>query len=236
MNDFYTFIVTSTIYCTFGAFSPEQRYEQTLETIQSIRDKVPNAKIIFTDNSSLPLPDDVVENLKSKVDLYLNIDHNIFTRFANNIKSKGIGEAFQWYELIKAIKNNNMVGKRIFKLTGRYKLAEGFNIEEYENPKYEGKYTFRINPWEVSSPTGQWEGNRLVWYFETRLYSFCHTLLDNYTEVLEKVFHTMLTNYGQPMCNFEMCHWHFIPHDKVIEMKPNYVEGLNAENGVYRFE
>jgi len=236
MNNFYTFIITSTINASIGVFSSDERYKQTLESIQSIRDKVTNSKIVFMDNSNEPLSEEWISNISKQVDVLITPMPNIFTRFANNIGSKGVGEAYMISEIMKAIEEKNLIGKRIFKMSGRYKLAESFNIEEYEDLKYIEKYAFRINPWEVSSPSGQWEGNRLVWYFETRLYSFCPTLFEEYKGVVEKCFHTMLTEYGNLMCNWEMNHWQHVPHEKVLRMEPIHVEGLNAENGVYRFE
>lgn len=234
MNDFYTFIVLSTINCSIGVFNPTDRFMQTIDTIESIRAKVPNSKIVFMDNSNNPIDKNMEEELRDRVDVFLPFTHNIFTKWVNDIGSKGIGECYMWFEVIEYLQKNNLVGKRVFKLSGRYKLAEGFDIEEYEKSEYDGKYTFRINPWEVSSK--QWEGNKLVWYFETRLYSFPGELLEEYKAAIFRMFHTMITSYGDVMCNWEMNHFMNIPHEKVKEMKPNYVEGLNAENGVYRFE
>ena len=50
-----------------GIYSIEQRFSQTLETINSVRKYVNNAYVILIDNSELP--ESYVESLKNQVDL-----------------------------------------------------------------------------------------------------------------------------------------------------------------------
>ena len=164
----------------------------------------------------------------------VNMERNIFTRWANDVGSKGIGEAYMLSECFKFMRANVIRPTRLFKMSGRYRLADGFNIEEYDDPKYKGMYAFRVNDWDVSSV--QWVGNQTVRYLETRLYSMCGTLIDEYEGLVNKMFHTMVTSYGQLQCNWEMNHCRYIPDDKYISMKPIFVEGENAVDGVYRFE
>ena len=221
------FIITSTINADMGVFTPEQRYEQTKESITSIRKYAPGSIIVFIDNSN---------SFYGELDIDYRVlfSHNLFTQWANNIGSKGIGEAYMLSECFKFMKTNVIRPNRLFKLSGRYRLAEGFSISEYDDPKYKGKYAFRVNDWDVSSV--QWVGNQTVRYLETRLYSMCGSLIGEYEELVNKMFHTMVTSYGQLQCNWEMNHCQVIPEDKFISMKPIFVEGLNAVNGVYRFE
>lgn len=234
-NDFYTFIVSSTINTNMGVFDPPTRLAQTIDTLDSIRAKVPNSKIVLVDNSIIPLDSESRAKLQDKSDVMMGFQHNIFTVWANDIGSKGIGECYIMDQAMEYILRNDLIGKRIFKIAGRYKLNEGFDISEYEKPEYYGKYAFRINPWEVSSK--QWEGSQVVWYFETRLYSLCSSLYNEYRGVIYRIFNSLLsTGQRDLMCNWEMMHFYNVPHQNVKEMKPIYVEGLNAVDGVYRFE
>lgn len=222
------FLITSTINCNMGVFSVEERIEQTKETIASVRRYAPGSQIIFIDNSNDPIHQEL--DIDYRVPFY----RNMFTRWTNDIGSKGIGEAYMLSECFKFMRENVIRPTRLFKMSGRYKLAEGFDIKEYDDPKYKGMYAFRVNDWDVSSV--QWPGNQTVRYLETRLYSMCGSLIDEYEGLVHKMFHTMLTSYGQLMCNWEMNHCQVIPDDKLIAMNPIYVEGLNAVDGVYRFE
>lgn len=223
-----TFLITSTINCSIGVFSVEQRVEQTKQTIASIRKYAPGSQILFIDNSNESCHADL------DIDFGVNVERNMFTKWANDVGSKGIGEAYMLSECFKFMRANVIRPTRLFKMSGRYRLAEGFDITEYDNPKYQGMYAFRVNDWDVSSV--QWVGNQTVRYLETRLYSMCGSLIDEYEGLVNKMFHTMVTSYGQLMCNWEMNHCQVIPDDKLISMNPIYVEGENAVNGVYRFE
>lgn len=239
MNDFYTFIITSTINAGIitgvNVFDPNTRFNETLETIKSVRAKVPNVKIIMLDNSTEPLTSEQVETLQSQVDVFKQIDHNIFTVFVNRIGSKGLGEAYLMQEAIKLIEKNSLIGKRIFKITGRYCLADSFDIGVYDTPELIGKYAHKINMWDVSTDNFINHRQRVV-YFETRLWSFCGTLLSEYKMLLQKIFEMMVSSIGEQMCNLEICHYHIIPHDKTFELETAHVMGHTADNGVYKFE
>jgi hypothetical protein len=239
MNNFYTFIVTACINApkmkAVNVYGDDRRYEDTLETIASIRKKVPNSKIILIDNSTIPLTEEQINTFTNQVDVFKIIDHNIFTLFVNSIGSKGMGEAYIMNEAIKIMEEQNLIGKRIFKITGRYKLADSFDISFYDNPELIGKYAHKINMWDVSKDNFKNHIQRVV-YFETRLWSFCPTILDNYKKLLEKMFEVMVSSIGEAMCNLEMCHWQFADRDKIFELETSHVEGYTADNGLYKFE
>lgn len=239
MNEFYTFIITSTINTKkitgVNVFDSENRFIETLKTIESIREKVKNSRIIFIDNSSEPLSDIQTNYIKHRVDKFHQIEHNIFTLFVNKIGSKGMGESYMMYKALELIEENNLLGKRVFKITGRYWLADSFDISYYDDPKLIGKFAHKINQWDVSKDNFFRHRERVV-YFETRLWSFCYTLFDEYKLLIQDIFKTMLINIGEPMCNLEMCHWQLTPLDNVFEVETIHIEGHTADNGLYKFE
>ena len=230
MNDFYTFIITSTINTNHGAFSPPERFNQTLETIQSIRQKVPNSMIVFADNSIHPMPEDAVLILKSQVDLYVDYKHNLFSKFINSdIQSamhKGVGEMMIFEQVMLSIRQNNLIGKRIFKISGRYKLSDTFDISEYDNINYTGKYIFKPVAWAYSKDEFVTTEHRI--FFETRLWSFCGSLFDEYEQLIQECFNYMISNKE----NLEVTNYNIIPHDKVIQLQQMHVEG-NFGSGAF---
>jgi len=235
VNDGYTFIVCSTINASIGVVENEKRFYETLETLNSIRRKVENVQIVFVDNSIDPLTDEQKSQLESFADYCEYMEPNLFTVFTNGVGSKGLGEAMLMFCALTKLEQLPIVGKRIFKIAARYRLAESFDITEYDDPKFEGKYAFRINDWDVS--VDNFENHReTVTYFETRLFSFCPTLFYDYASIVKNCFLTMIKEFGKPMCNWERCHHLYIPHDNAVSMNPIHVEGVNAENGIYRIE
>ena len=239
MNDFYTFIISSSInighLSDVNIIDKETRFNETLKTIESIKTKITNVKIVLVDNSSQQLDNKLVEILSNKVNIFHQVEHNIFTLFSNNIGSKGIGEAYIMSVALSLIKQNNLIGKRIFKITGRYLLADSFDIKIYDDFSFIGSYAFKINQWDVSSDNFI-NHRETVTYFETRLWSFCYQLFDEYIKLLDKIFAMMVSNIGRPLCNYERSHYYTIPHDKVVEIKTMHVEGITANTGVYKFE
>ena len=57
INDFYTFIVSSTINVTkkngVNVIDKQKRFLETIETLDSIHRKIPDVRIILIDNSEL---------------------------------------------------------------------------------------------------------------------------------------------------------------------------------------
>ena len=146
-----------------------------------------------------------------------------------------MGEAYIMYKALELIEQHNLLGKRVFKITGRYYLAESFDISYYDEPELIGKYAHKINQWDVSKDNFVNHRERVV-YFETRLWSFCSSLFDDYRILLQQIFKLIVSSIGEPMCNLEMSHWQLTPRDKVFEVETIHVEGHTADNGLYKFE
>ena len=94
-----TFIITSVIYFPNkklsyadkrSVFTPEQRATQPLETIKSIRDKVPMANIVLVE---LGMKKKIDASLLSVIDTYIYIGNNPIVKWAASGKYKGLGEA-----------------------------------------------------------------------------------------------------------------------------------------------
>lgn len=181
-NVMYCFIITSTINTSSGEIPINDRFSQTLETISSIRKKVNNSYIILIENS--PLDSSLEQTLSVSVDFYLNISNRSFVKYINKVFNvygqKGVGEAYMIQVGLDHAKSLDC--ERIFKISGRYKLSDTFNISEYQ--RYSG-YVFRIYDGDGY--------NDLV----TRLWSLSPNLIDNCINSLEStivsIFNDKLT-------------------------------------------
>jgi hypothetical protein len=232
MNDFYTFIITSTINTPFGKFSPQERFCQTLETIDSIRRKVSNAKILLIDNSLMRFPEKEEELIKSKVELFKYIEHNLITEHFNKNWQGSFGEVYLMWDAMRTLRQNDMIGKRIFKISGRYRLSDSFDIAAYESLELYNKYVGIINNWDFTQHVYDKECKRRTTYFETRLWSFCQSLFDEYENLIPYIYKFLVDVDS----NYEVAHHSLLDHSKIAVFNPIHVEGHTAYNAEIKVE
>lgn len=116
-----------------SVYSHSERYEQTKLTIQSIKEKIPNCKIILVECSHLD--SEQCSYLKNNVDYFINLIDK-----PNDVKniyspSKSLGEGTMTMRAIEFIFNNKIEFNNFFKLTGRYWLSSNFLYNNFENDK-----------------------------------------------------------------------------------------------------
>jgi hypothetical protein len=111
---------------TRSIYSHQQRFEQTLETINSIRKNMPGVHILLIECSP---PSEWMDTLKAKVDQFINLE---FNEIVNNSLHKGLGEKTM---LLYALSNLTEEYANIYKITGRYVLVDNwyFNISNWTN-------------------------------------------------------------------------------------------------------
>ena len=84
----FLFIVTSSIVpFKVGSFhSPQERFEQTLDTIKSIRERVPNSIIWITESSAVELPEEYSTKLIEQSDYYVeHYDDDVLKQLYENL-------------------------------------------------------------------------------------------------------------------------------------------------------
>ena len=105
-------------------YTHAQRFEQTLETIESIRKYMPSTDIILVECSP---PSKYMDELSKKVDYFFNLE---FNDIVVNSPEKGKGETtLLLYALSKLPKQYN----NIYKITGRYVLQSSFDKNSWES-------------------------------------------------------------------------------------------------------
>ena len=112
-------------------YNKEERYKQTIDTIESIRKYIPNSYILFIDNSHLP--QFMKDRLASSVDTFLNPYQDQKLSEDTNSKSKALCECSQTRYAINHLKNLKINWQYLFKLTGRYIINESFDYSLYDN-------------------------------------------------------------------------------------------------------
>lgn len=187
------FVLTSSIYSEFSSFSGEDRFSQVLECIESIKKKDPSSLIAFVDNS-ISLEDfKFINVLRTKVDFFLCLRDapgvsvlKKYTPVPGSALHKGVLDIHSSIQVLKRIKDH-FIGvkiKRIFRMSGRYKLMDGFDVSFYDRPEFIGKYSFKKR-------VPSWNRNDLEYpfFFYLDLWSFPFEFLENAIRLLCKSFY-----------------------------------------------
>jgi hypothetical protein len=148
-------------------YTVEKRYEQTLQTIQSIRDLNDGSKVMLVECSDIT--DEMTTALKGRVDYFIQTYGDDKVRHAClESNKKGFGEIKKLQKACQYIKENNLQFNRLFKISGRYFLNSAFNKQNYAS---DDAFTFKM-----FSPTSG----------STVLYSVPNTLFDTYTKKIDE--------------------------------------------------
>ena len=138
-------VITSKIYVSSTPFSyitkrsiytKDERFNQTFDTISSIRKYIPNSFIILCDNSHFT--NEEYQEIKNSVDCFINIHNDdVLNKMTNNSIHKVFGEISQTYKMISYIQTyyKDMKIHNLFKITGRYIIDDRFDYKQYENDK-----------------------------------------------------------------------------------------------------
>lgn len=222
------FIVSSCIQPNIGVVNFEDRYTQTIETFDSVRRQTKDSLIVFTDSSVHPLEDWKLDVIKSKVDIFLDMSTNPSAQEINRHGLKSFGENFLILNSIMHLKEKydfkNMEG-RMFKLGGRVCLLDEFDLKDYDNTF--GKFVFkkRVQSWMPLDVQNSYGSTHIL---ETRLYSWCFSLVDEYIDIIHKNF--ALFNKG---LDTEHSHMINVPSSKLLEFDMMNTGCVMALNGQY---
>ena len=117
----YLFLISSNIICGSTCFTMQERLNQTLETIQSIKTRVPNVKLLICEGSSYVWDE--------------STDYDVF--YANNqtIHNKSLGEAYVLGKTLDSDFFKSLTSDptlvQIFKISGRYTLNNDFDLQKF---------------------------------------------------------------------------------------------------------
>lgn len=228
----HCFIVTSAINSKFGVYSPEQRLEQTLATIASVRKHAPGAKIIVTEICGQALTPEQESTLDSACDLLIDFtgDADVKAIYQNDNWDvvKSTTEVMCFSRALRMCQDDgDFAGyDRIHKISGRYVLNDDFNLNHYEtyptriitNGKYKSQFPFDFIGVELQYMSRLWS-----WPADQT-----ETIIDTYNKGLEYIA-SRITAGGY--CDIEHMLYKFLPSDLITEIRPIGLEGSIAPNG-----
>ena len=230
----HAFVVTSAINSKFGVFSPAERLQQTLDTITSIKDRLPTAKIFIMECCGTPLLPEQAEQLKAASDAFIDYsnDANVQAMYdsdnwdvvKNGTEIMCFGNAL---EQLKADGHFADVD-RIHKMSGRYILNDMFDPDTYDQTDVKSKFV--IGPKYASQfPI---EVTTVPLQYMARLWSWPIELLDATIQVYKDSFIFFAERVSQGgYVDIEHVLYKFLPQDQVHEIQNLGVEGCIAPNG-----
>ena len=131
-------LITSKIYVSNNKFSytnkrsiytKEERYEQTINTINSIKKYIPNVFIVLIDNSIFT--ENEKDALINNTNIFINHNDKILDYYTNSNEIKALAELCQIKYALNLINNYNIKFNNFFKITGRYIVNDKFLYDTY---------------------------------------------------------------------------------------------------------
>ena len=239
----------------FSAFTEQQRFEQTLETIKCVREKVSTSYIVLFECSYTSISEEHKNILREKCDLFLDFsDEPVLQAIYENIQKrpelitygKSLLETRGLLNTLYYIRKHNVFSdsQRVFKLTGRYLLNEYFDINDYKSKFLEERYVikkYEYLPQEAENFDEKELENVYAYLYGaqgmmvTGLWSFDRMLFNEIIESLEKAF-----RYMEKMLQYtagtdvEHSLYRFLNKKNIISI-PNLglttIKGMSGENG-----
>jgi hypothetical protein len=221
------FIVTSALNPQMGVINRDDRLKQTLDGLLSLRQNCPDAIILLADGSPEKVETEKYEKMQALIDLVADFsgDKDI-TQFASTGR-KSEAENVLMLKVLSVLKYEQGMMRllqsvnRIYKLSGRTDIDEGFEINEHN---HFGKYVFKKR-----MPT--WlQGERQETFTDlliTRLFSFCPSLIDDYAITCRRNIDVIM----ETGVDTEHAHFFNINSDKLIELDKIHCRGTVAGTG-----
>lgn len=228
------FIITSALNTRFGVYTPEQRLQQTLATIQSIKKAVPDAKLIAVELAGVTPNEEQKRIMNEHLDVYIDLSADpdvvgIYNSTDNWDIVKSTTEVMGFSRALEQLLNTGELAgiDRVFKISGRYIISDTFDINQFE--QLPGRIV-------VAQRRGSQFGPNVTGgiseQYMSRLWSWptdqTQTVIDTYQAGL--VFMAEVLTVGG-YCDIEHMLFKFLPKDLVTEVARVGVQGNIAPNG-----
>lgn len=222
------FIVTSALNSKRGVVNSTQRLKQTVDSLLNLKEKVPEALLLFVDGSPDPVPEETKKIINQYCQCIWFGQHPDINAMAS-VGRQSEAELFLLFNFFCLFKQNIQFMKllyevkRIFKFSARSFLEDDFNINEYDG--LFGKYVFKKSL--PSWMSEERKRNITDHLYITRMYSFCPSLLDNYLQTIGP----MLNNVIQHNIDFEHAHYLCLNKKNIFEFENIKCSGIVSTSG-----
>lgn len=236
MNN-YAFMITSAMNTKFGVYNSEERFNQTKNTIQSIKNRVPNATLIFLEMSGLPLSPQQKQEIENSVDQLIDFTGNqhvidLYNSTDNWDVVKNVNEVTCFAQALRTLENQNKFKdcQRIFKISGRYSLNNNFKLKLYDDSRVKDKFIVaqvKSTQFHPSITDG------IVKQYMSRLWSWPSSKTTEVIDMYDKMLNLMFSRLQQGgYVDIEHGLFHFLNPKHVHELLLVGIEGNIGPNGV----
>jgi hypothetical protein len=193
-------LVTSAISAK-SCFSPQERFEQTLKTISSVQEKIPNLTVVLIEITKIPVMYSL--KLSELCDFLILCEDDTEIQDFNKNPNKSYGEIAITKRILESITDCETV----YKISGRYFLSDNFNLNSLQPEKY----NFFL-------------GDNC---FHTTFYSIPGPYVD-YTARLLKEIHPRIQN---SWIDIEHAYFSYLPKEKVYTVSKLNCKGFYSVDG-----
>jgi hypothetical protein len=206
-------------------YSNQERFEQTLDTLKSIHKHCPDNRIFIFDSSpELPDDDHVNKLQECGATFFYNGSDPDVKRFSL-MGQRSIAECITFLHFLNWFQKQDVKSKRIYKLSGRYRLNDNFILDR-EDYKDAFVFSTALDSW---MPKQLKDGIGVSKLFRLRLWHMDYNLLDSFHLQLSKILQDC-ANYG---IDVEHSYYKNLNTYNTIELDKIGVCGNIAPNGEY---
>lgn len=228
VKDKTLFIVTSALNPEMGIINREDRFNQTMDGLRSLRDKMPGAIVLMVDGSPNKIEEEKVKALKEYVNFFADFSQDKEIHQFSSTGRKSEAENVLLFKTMLLLKQDDGLKEvmesvnRIVKLSGRTILIDGFDIADHD---HFGKYVFkkRMPTW-IADARNKYATDLLI----TRMYSLCPSLIDDYIHLC--ALNVKLIT--QVQIDTEHAHFVNINKDLLVELDTIHCQGIMAGTGL----
>ena len=229
------FILTSALNTKFGVHTNEQRLQQSIDSINSIKKYAPGAKIAIVEMGGIPPTEEQLQVYYQNVNYVLNYSDDesvqgIFHSTDNWDIVKNTTEVMVFANALATLKDQGELDKfdRVFKMSGRYQLTENFDPAYYTAVPERIVVLERKNSQFPPQVTGG-----MQYQYMSRLWSWPAAKTQQVIDAYNEGFMAMAQRISEGgYFDIEHLLYAYLPKDLVTEIPRVGLTGLLGPNGI----
>lgn len=207
-----------------SVFSQEERFADTLKTVESIDKYCPsNIKFLF-DSSSVPVDKRYFEELANRNVKVVDLSQNTNIKKFSNLGHKAIAECLSFHYFLEWFNNNLRYARRIYKLSARYQLNENFKVVEEIDKNF--IFAKAQDSWMSEDMRAKADVDK---FFNIRLWSMDYGMLSLFQKELKNI----LIDCERYSIDIEHSFYKNLKKYEIKEVDKIGVCGKSASNGEY---